>query len=72
MGQAGVFEDGAESFLIPLTIPEFAGQDEVVGNLRSQLESVISMLDSVVPEGEHVTPDQPDISDTDDDPGEPE
>jgi hypothetical protein len=72
MGQAGVFEDGAESFLIPLTIPEFAGQDEVVGSLRSQLESVISMLDSVVPEGEHVTPDQPDISDTDDDPGETE
>ena len=25
VGQAGMFEDGPESFLIPLTIPEFAG-----------------------------------------------
>jgi hypothetical protein len=70
VGQAGLFEDDAESFLIPLTIPEFAGEDEVVDSLRSQLESVISRLDSVVPEGEHVTPDQPDIGNTDDDPGE--
>ena len=72
VGQAGMFEDGAESFLIPLTIPEFAGEDEVVDSLRSQLESLISRLDSVVPEGEHVTPDQPDIGNTDDDPGEAE
>jgi hypothetical protein len=72
VGQAGMFEDGAKSFLIPLTIPEFAGEDEVVDSLRSQLESVISRLDSVVPEGEHVTPDQPDIGNTDDDPGETE
>ena len=28
-GQAGMFEDGAESFLIPLTIPEFAPENEV-------------------------------------------
>jgi hypothetical protein len=72
VGQAGMFEDGPESFLIPLTIPEFAGEDEVVDSLRSQLESVISRLDSVVPEGEHVTPDQPDMGNTDDDPGETE
>jgi hypothetical protein len=72
VGQAGMFEDGAESFMIPLSIPEFAGQDEVIDKLRSQLESVISRLDSVVPEGEHVTPDQPDIGNTDDDPGETE
>ena len=71
VGEAGMFEDGVESFLIPLTIPEFAGEDEVVDSLRSQLESVISRLDSVVPEGEHVTPDRPDIGNADD-PGETE
>jgi hypothetical protein len=65
VGQAGMFEDGAESFLIPLTIPEFAGQGEVVDSLRSQLESVISRLDGVVPAGEHVAPDEPEIDNTD-------
>ena len=65
VGQAGMFEDGAESFLIPLTIPEFAGKDEVVDSLRSQLESVISRLDGVVPAGEHVAPDEPEIDNTD-------
>ncbi|MGO9782067.1 MAG: hypothetical protein ACLPKE_30945 [Streptosporangiaceae bacterium] len=72
VGQAGMFEDGADSFLVPLTIPEFAGQDEVVDNLRSQLESVISRLDSVVPAGEQVAPDEPDIGNTDDNPRETE
>ena len=67
-----MFEDGADSFLVPLTIPEFAGEDEVVDSLRLQLESVISRLDSVVPAGEHVAPDEPDIGNTDDDPGETE
>jgi hypothetical protein len=71
-GQAGMFEDGVEKFLIPLTIPEFAGKDEVVGSLRSQLETVITRFDSVVPAGEHVTPDQPDVAGTEDDPGGPE
>jgi hypothetical protein len=70
VGQAGMFEDGAESFLIPLTIPEFAGKDAVVDSLRSQLESVISRLDSVVPSGEHVAPDEPEIDDTDEGLGE--
>ena len=72
VGQAGMFEDYADAFLIPLSIPEFAGESGVVDSLRSQLESVISRLDSVVPEGEHVTPDQPDIGDNTDDTGEPE
>jgi hypothetical protein len=72
VGQAGMFEDGAESFLIPLTILEFAGENEVVDSLRSQVESVICRLDSVVPAGEHVTPDQPDIGNNADDPGETE
>jgi hypothetical protein len=72
VGGAGMFEDNAESFLTPLTIPEFAGEDEVVDSIRFQLESVFSRLDSVVPEGEHVTPDQPDIGNTDDDLGETE
>ena len=72
VGQAGMFEDGADSFLVPLTIPEFAGEDEVVDSLRFQLESVISRLDSVVPAGEHVAPDEPDIGNTDNDPGETE
>jgi hypothetical protein len=72
VGQAGMFEDGAESFLVPLTIPEFAGENAVVDSLRSQLESVIRRLDSVVPEGEHVTPDQPDTGNNADDPGETE
>jgi len=70
VGQAGMFEDNADSFLVPLTIPESAGEDEVAGSLRSQLEGVISRLDSAVPPGEHVTPDEPDIGSTDNDPGE--
>ena len=72
LGQAGMFEDGTDAFLVPLTIPEFASEDQVVDSLRSQLESVISRLDSVIPAGEHVAPDEPDISNTDDDPGETE
>ena len=72
VGQAGMFEDGADSFLVPLTIPEFAGEDEVVDSLRFQLESVISRLDSVVPAGEHVAPDEPDIGNIDNDTGETE
>lgn len=65
-GQAGLFEDGAETFLIPLAIPAFAGKDEAVDSLRSQLESVICRLDGVVSEGEYITPDQPDIDKTND------
>ena len=72
LGQAGMFEDGTDAFLVPLTIPEFASEDQVVDSLRSQLESVISRLDSVIPAGEHIAPDEPDISNTDDDPGETE
>ena len=45
VGQAGMFEDGAESFLIPLVIPEFAGEDEVVG-VSFPAGDVISRLDS--------------------------
>lgn len=72
VGQAGMFEDGADKFLVPLTITEFAGEDEVVDNLRTQLENVISRLDSVVPAGEHVAPDEPDVGNTDNDLGETE
>jgi hypothetical protein len=71
-GQPRMFEDGADQFLIPLTIPEFAGEDEVVESLVLQLEGVISRLDRVVPEGERVTPDQPGVDDSDHDPGETE
>jgi hypothetical protein len=72
VGQAGMFEDGVDSFLVPLTIPEFAGEQEVVDSLRSQLENVISRLDSVVPAGEQLAPDEPDIGNADQDLGEPE
>jgi hypothetical protein len=71
VGQAGMFEDGAESFLIPLTIPEYAGEHEVVDSLRSQLENVISRLDVVIPAGEDVAPDEPDLANTDEDLGDP-
>jgi hypothetical protein len=69
-GQAGLFEHGADSFVIPLIIPQFAGEDEVVDSLRSQLENVISRLDSVIPAGVQVVPDEPEIEDTGDDPPE--
>ena len=39
-------------------------------SLRFELESLISRFDSVVPVGEYVTPDQPDIGSADDDLGE--
>ncbi len=66
-GQAGLFEHGTDSFAIPLTIPPFAGEDEVVDSLRSQLESVISRLDSVIPAGEQVASDEPEIEAAGDD-----
>ncbi|HEY6792089.1 MAG TPA: hypothetical protein VI365_32730 [Trebonia sp.] len=70
-GQAGLFEHGSDSFWIPLTIPQFAGEDEVVDSLRSQLESVISRLDSVIPEGAPpVAPDEDEIEDAGADPAE--
>jgi hypothetical protein len=72
VGQAGMFEDGPDSLLVPLVIPEFAGENEVIDSIRSQLENVISRLDSVVPAGEHPAPDEPDIGDAGTDPGEAE
>jgi hypothetical protein len=72
VGQPGIFEDGPDSFLVPLAIPEFAGENEVVDSIRSQLENLISRLDSVVPTGEVPAPDEPDIGDADIDSGEAE
>jgi hypothetical protein len=64
-----VFEDG-DLFWIPLAIPHFAGEDEAVAALRSQLESLFLMLDAAIPAGEEVVPDEPSLDNSDEELGE--
>ena len=70
-GQNGVFEEG-DLLWVPLAIPHFAGEDEVIAALRSQLEDLFLMLDAVIPAGEEIVPDEPRLDNSDEDLGESE
>jgi len=63
--QPGLFDDG-ESFLIPLAIPDFGGQQEVVDNLRHQVHDIVVRLDAVVAPGEPPMPDEPSVDEQED------
>jgi hypothetical protein len=58
-GGPGVFEDGTDSFLIPLLIPVYAGEADVVSSVANQVSTVFGALDAHVEPGEPTVPEEP-------------
>jgi hypothetical protein len=61
-GGPGVWEEG-DTFMIPLTLMNSAGEAEVVAGLRAQLFAIAKALDDAAPDGSaDITSSEPDVS----------
>ncbi|MEV4350754.1 hypothetical protein AB0J83_40375 [Actinoplanes sp. NPDC049596] len=55
-GQPGLFDEADSGFLVPVHLPTYAGEAEMVSDLRRQIEAIFARLDAVVPAGEPPAP----------------